>query len=97
MKYIQMKWKQHDDTYPAIIICEIDERGWELRKVEIWQNGRKGYASAEGEFGGTGLGLEPWLAEELQQLLKDPEFEVAELDPVNFEQIWRQRENSPAM
>ncbi|HLL88276.1 MAG TPA: hypothetical protein VK324_03140 [Tepidisphaeraceae bacterium] len=97
MKYLQLKWKETDTTLPSSMVCEIDDEGWERRKVEFWSDGRKGYASSDAEVGGTGIGLEPWLPEHLGQLFEDPEFEAVRLDRSQFEQIWANRETPSAM
>jgi hypothetical protein len=89
MRYIRVIWKHQDPDDPVIIISEIDADQWEHRKVEIWADGRKGYADRISQAGGTRLGIEPW--QDLDQLDADPEFEVHYITGEEFEQVWVKR------
>ncbi len=91
MKYIRMLWKHEDPDEPVVIFNEIDADQWEHRKVEVWANGRKGYADNTEEAGGTRLGIEPWEDGELEEMAIDPEFDVQYITKEEFEQVWAER------
>jgi hypothetical protein len=86
MKYLRVRWKHTDPAYPTMIISEVDAARWEHRKVEIWEDGRTGFADETGEWGGTRLGIEP--LPELGQIAADQEFEIQEITKEQFEREW---------
>jgi hypothetical protein len=86
MKYIMVKWKHNGPDDPVVIYSEIDADQWEHRKVEIFSDGRIGYADDEREFGGSMLGLEPW--PDLTQLGSEAEFQITEIAKSEFESTW---------
>jgi hypothetical protein len=69
----------------------LDEQRFEVRKVEVFRNERCGYATADEEVGGTGLGVVA--VPELAEIAKDPEFEPAEITKDEFEQVWKRRKS----
>lgn len=89
MIYIRVKWKHEDPDDPIVLYSELDDQRWEIRKIEVFRNGRKGCASAEGEIGGTALSIEP--IPELDEIAKDRQFEPAAITKDEFESIWAQR------
>ena len=69
-----------------LIYSELDHERWELRKVEIFPDGRMLYADPEVEFEETGLGQMPLPS--LEEIAADPEFEPEVISKVEFEKIW---------
>jgi hypothetical protein len=45
MTYIKVGWKHGHHDYPVILYSELDARRFEVRKVEVFRNGRCGWAS----------------------------------------------------
>jgi len=89
MKYMKVKWIHDFPDDPVLIYTEIDDDLWEHRKVELFRDGRKGFADKDEEVGGSRLGLEPW--PDLEQLRLDPEFEVEEITKEQFQAVWERR------
>jgi hypothetical protein len=89
MKYILVKWKHEIEEEPVLLYSELDDDRWEIRKVEIYSNGRKGYASKNEQFGDTGLGLEP--IPKLEAIAQDLEFEPKKITKEEFEEVWKER------
>lgn len=89
MKYILVKWLHDSPDDPISIYSEIDADQWEHRKVEVFANGRRGFADADEEVGGSRLGLEPW--PDLEKLGAEPEFEITEIAGHEFEALWQAR------
>lgn len=89
MEYYRVRWLQDDLRFPEWIIAELDDERWELRKVEIFLDGSKGYASREAEFGSTALGTEP--IPPLTDIAADPQFIVEEISAAEFEGSWGRR------
>jgi hypothetical protein len=92
MTYIAVKWKHTNPAYPVVLYSELDEQGWEQRKVEVFADGRHGYADRSESTAGTRLGVEamPPLAE----IASDPQFEPSEITRERFEEVWSDRRAS---
>jgi hypothetical protein len=75
MKYIRVKWMHSSLDEPCELYSELDERMWETRKVEVFADGRIGFASAHESTPSTKtkLSIEPLPA--LDQIAADPQFE----------------------
>ena len=86
MRYSQLIWTHSSSTEPVEILSEYDKDGWELRKVEVFADGRLGYASDSKSGGGSELALIPSPPEEEVNNL--PEFQVLEMTKVQFEAAW---------
>ena len=44
MKYLKVRWIHESATDPVELYSEIDDQGWEVRKVEVFPNGTMGFA-----------------------------------------------------
>jgi len=86
MTYLKCKWKHDNPDHPILLYSELDEERWETRKVEIFRNGKLGFADRDTEFGGSGLGLEP--VPPLTAIAADPEFEPEAITKAEFELVW---------
>ena len=86
MKYLFVRWKHPNPEDPTLLYSELNEDRWEVRKVEIYADGRLGYADNDKELKKTRLGLEPVPA--LSEIAKNPEFEPEEITREEFERIW---------
>jgi hypothetical protein len=89
MKYICVKWNHSLSNEPVLLLSEIDDDRIERRKVEIFVDGRIGYASSTESYGGTRLGevaIPP-----LSEISNDPEFEPTEISKEDFEIAWESR------
>ena len=86
MKYIKVKWSHDSSQYPVMLYSELNENMWEVRKVEIYADGRVGFASGEEHFGSTELGMSPIPA--IEEIALDPQFEPVSISAPEFERIW---------
>jgi hypothetical protein len=78
----------HDDeNEPAVLWSEIDERGWESRKVDEYRDGRLDDADKSHSTGTTQLSDQamPTLAE----INARDGFDAAPTSPDGFENVWR--------
>ena len=89
-KYIRVGWKHQRADLPVILYSELDDNRFEVRKVEVFHDGRCEYASREGSSGQTRLGIVA--VPDLCEIAKDPQFEPVEIAPSDFEAAWRRRE-----
>jgi hypothetical protein len=91
LTYIRVEWKHSHSDEPILLYSEIDDQRWEKRKVEIFANGKRGYATLSEAVGGTHLGELPIPL--LQEISKDPQFEPSEIQKEEFEAIWEERKS----
>ena len=84
--YIRVRWLHTSPDDPVDLWSELDADREEVRKVEIWSDGRVGYASIAGEVGGTRLGEVPVPA--LHEINLDPQFQAETITNADFEMCW---------
>ncbi|MGJ7535975.1 MULTISPECIES: DUF6881 domain-containing protein [unclassified Variovorax] len=89
MRYTRVDWKHDVAGDPLTIFTELDGQLWEQRKIEVFRDGKLGYADNDEESGGSMLGIEPW--PNLETLGREPEFEIADISKEEFEGRWLQR------
>jgi hypothetical protein len=86
MVYIKVKWKHDNPNEPVLLYSELDRERWEVRKVDIFPDGRMGYAGPGIAVGGTELGLMP--TPPLEEIAEDPEFEPETISKAEFDNVW---------
>jgi len=89
MKYLCVKWNHSFPNEPVLLYSELDDARWEIRKVEIYSDGRLNFACNEKSTGSTGLSLEP--IPPLFEIAADPQFEPKEITKNEFEEVWSKR------
>jgi hypothetical protein len=85
--YLYSKWKNSDPEDPVELYSELDPARWETRKVEIFRDGRMGYASQTQSAGDTRLAIVP--IPSLGEIASQVEFEVKTIDGREFESVWK--------
>ncbi|MGL4963276.1 MAG: DUF6881 domain-containing protein [Inquilinus sp.] len=86
MEYIRVRWLHSRRNDPVLLITELDEARWEVRKIEIFPNGSIGYADRQMEHGGTRLGVVP--VPSIVDIAADPEFTPEDITREEFEDAW---------
>ncbi len=89
MRYLYVKWLHKNPGDPIHLYSEIDDQSYECRKVEIYADGRKGFADASEQAGGTILGSMP--VPPLAEIATQSEFEAKEVPAEVFQNIWIKR------
>jgi len=84
--FIQVKWHHHLPDEPVEIWSELNGHREEVRKLEVWADGRTGYAVSDTEVGGSRLSETP--IPPLDTIAADPQFEVKEVSRFAFETRW---------
>ena len=87
MRYIAVQWHQKNPDYPITLYSEIDDAGWEQRKVEVFADGRRDYADKSQQTGSTQLGLA--VIPSLTEIAADPQFSPREIQREEFEMLWQ--------
>jgi hypothetical protein len=72
---------------PVFLYSELDESRREIRKVEIFWDGKMGYATRDANFGPTRLEAEP--IPSLSEVEDNPELVASEITSEDFEEVWR--------
>ena len=87
MHDLHVKWIHDQPDDPVEIFSEIDENSWETRKVEVFPDGKVGFADPLDCSGLTMLGIEkvPSLAE----IASDPQFQPRKIDQAEFDRVWQ--------
>jgi hypothetical protein len=89
MKYIRVTWKHSNPSYPVILVSELDDAHWEIRKVEIYSDGHCGFADQSESSGDTQLSPEP--IPSFEEINSDPDFHLVEIGRDEFEELWSRR------
>ena len=91
-RFFSCVWSHASSDYPVFLASEIDADGYESRKVEIWFDGRAGWADKHSNSSGTILGDQP--IPSLDEINESDEFSAHEITGESFEMIWNMR-NQP--
>ncbi len=86
MTYIRINWIHAIPSEPTCIYSEVDSNRWERRKVEIYADGRMGFADYGRSVGGSMLSIEPLPT--VDEIATDSQFVPAEISEEDFESIW---------
>ena len=87
-QYICVKWLHKNADDPVDLYSELDGERYEVRKVEVFADGRRGFADATEEKGSM-LGTMP--VPSLDEINTSPEFEAREISEEEFQRIWLKR------
>ena len=86
--YLYAKWKTAPADSPAEFYSELDPARWETRKVEVFPDGRMGYASAaRSSNNGTRLSIIP--LPPIEEIARQIEFDVRQASADEFEAAWK--------
>jgi hypothetical protein len=88
MNYIKVVWKHSSQADPVLLYSELDSERWEVRKVEVFPDGKMSYAASNTSCGGTELGLIP--VPPLGEINANAEFEGRQITSAEFQSVWEQ-------
>lgn len=89
MIYLEVQWIHDFVDEPIFIYSELDNERNEIRKVEIYKNRKKGFASNNTFVNGSHLSETP--IPTLEEINKDQQFIASEISRQRFEEIWNNR------
>jgi hypothetical protein len=69
-----------------LLYSELNGELWEVRKVEVYADGRMDFSSREEQSGSTRLGIEP--LPNLEEIAAHREFEPVFISAEEFESVW---------
>ena len=86
--YFACRWQHDLPDEPVELYGELDEQRWQLRKVEVFRDGRTVILGPNDiEQGATALDEAP--VPPFSEIAADPQFEPREITAEEFEAIWR--------
>jgi hypothetical protein len=94
MNYLRVRWPHQFPDEPVWLCSELDEGRWETRKVYVFPDGSKTFASRVAHNDRTFLSELPLPA--LESIGADPQFIAEEIASEEFEAVWADR-GSPAV
>ena len=86
MQYFRVEWTHSYPDEPIDIFFEVDDEGWETRKVEIFRDGAVGFADANHQKGTTGLAEVKMCP--IEEIAAQPEFKPYVISNEMFEMVW---------
>lgn len=86
MKYMKVRWDHSSDDEPVLLLYELMEDRYTARVIEVFADGRMGFASSEFAIGGTILAEKPIPTP--SEIATDPQFSVDDLAAQEFENLW---------
>ncbi|GAB2833460.1 hypothetical protein GCM10022221_35440 [Actinocorallia aurea] len=84
--YLKLIWHHEFTDEPTWLYSELDENRYEVRKVEVFKDGRRFFADSQNSSGNSMLGEIP--APSLVDLADEPEFTPSEISRAEFEVEW---------
>ncbi|MFD3931147.1 DUF6881 domain-containing protein [Streptomyces sp. NPDC058614] len=88
MRYLKVLWSHDLPEEPVELYSELDDAGYEIRKVEIYRDGRCDFADGDLSSGTTMLGEGPLPS--LEEIAEQEEFSPTLIEVADFERVWRQ-------
>ena len=88
LEYIKVKWLHELPDEPVLLVSELDCDRMELRKVEVYRDGRSDAAHADMATGSTKLSIEPIPSSD--EIQSDDQFVVELISATEFEALWEQ-------
>ena len=86
MTHIVVTWHHENADYPVELFSELDDKRFEVRKVEVFRGGRRCFADASSHSGNTALGIEP--VPPLDEIASDRQFTPRTITREEFEAAW---------
>jgi hypothetical protein len=86
-RYLKVLWHHDCADDPVMIYSEIDDFGYEMRKIEVYRDGRYDFADEDCSSGVTILGEKP--LPDIEEISKQAEFSPASVDAQEFEDAWQ--------
>jgi len=83
---IDVLWIHGNEDFPISLVSEVDDDGYETRKVEFFRSGEVGFACASKERGGTSLGSVP--IPSLNEINSSAEFRGSDISSEHLDMIW---------
>ncbi|WP_148307028.1 DUF6881 domain-containing protein [Nocardia nova] len=92
MKYLKVKWNHQHPEEPVYFYSELSPERYEVRKIQIYGDGHRDWASETSEHGSA------FLAEiqfpSLKEISSDADVQAWDISAEEFEALWKETVNS---
>ncbi len=85
--HIKVHWHHDNPDEPNLLYSEVEDDGYESRKVEEHRSGRLDFAESDRSSGDTRLGELP--VPNMEEISKQGEFTPSLITKKEFEEIWK--------
>ncbi len=85
--YLKVRWHHDRPEDPIVLYHEIAEGGREVRRVELFEDGRLRHAQDVEPSAPTSLSLEPLPS--VEEIRAQPEFAAVEIGAAAFDAVWK--------
>jgi hypothetical protein len=89
MEYIYVEWKHSLTDEPITLISEIDENRFETWKIELYSDGKVGFAYEDVEVMNAKLSTEP--VPSIEEIATETEFYPKTILKEEFENFWSEK------
>jgi hypothetical protein len=86
MEYQRVEWDNDNPDMPVDIYSELDDDRWEVRKVEVFADGRTQYSDGVDSTGRTGLSEVPMPP--VDEIAPQQVLTPSVIDQDTFEDMW---------
>ena len=86
MRHQRVRWIHERADEPVVLYAELDDDGYEVRKVDEYRDGRLVRAGPGEESGGTRLSEDP--IPELDEINRDVQFAADAISQDVFDRVW---------
>lgn len=83
---LKVRWHHQNRDYPVLLFSELGSDRHEVRKIDVFADGRMAYAQEGEEVGDCRLGEA--VTPPASEIAADPQFEVLDVDAFEFERVW---------
>ncbi len=87
MTYQKVAWNHDSPKFPIEILSELDHERYEMRKIELFRDGRINLAGPEGTPSEEYLSENPFPSDEI--IAKQPHLKLLPTSKEEFEQLWQ--------
>jgi hypothetical protein len=85
-RFLRVEWHHDFSDEPVWLYSELDGERYEVRKVEVYRDGRRSFADSDRSVGGSVLGEIP--TPTMDEFSDLDEFTAVEIDESQFDAEW---------
>jgi hypothetical protein len=86
VRYVKVAWHHDFPDEPVLFFSELGEDGYEIRKVQVFRDGRSEWADESHETASVGLSEIPFPP--VEEISSQEEFDAEEISADEFEGVW---------
>ncbi|WP_156753505.1 DUF6881 domain-containing protein [Actinokineospora pegani] len=87
MRYVKVQWRHDNADEPMVYLSELDDSGYEVRKVQVYPDGRLEFADSEIDT--DTIGLSDVAFPSVAEISEQEDCSAKTIDCEEFETFWR--------